>query len=606
MIPADLNSLVYAGATDFGYRPVVQTLASESPLSDGDFIVVRQKPSGARVLLRTTKISQITDNADWDTAAKEDGPGTKVFQQGPDFLAEMNTAHFVNAGNPANVVQSSGGHQDPWFFVGDPTGSQGLWRWKKGFTTWQRIVGPSLTAQTASRFFVDPYFPRIYIIDGNSVKHSEDGGSTWQQDVNLQNAVTENGTFTLSPGARSNANNSVPVGIEDIIFDRFERTTRFAVGNAGVFLTVDGVNWSRLLSSTSRPGTPVSAYFDRISADPISNPGRALYVGTDGQSMIRLYPIPPQAPPQAPTQVGNNPPPVRPVDQTTGSGPVTVTFTKVTQAGVTTLITSSTGNPPPQGFRLGNPAVYYDLATTAHFSGPAQVCVDFTLIAFSNPAGVRLFHFESGSWVDRTDLNGVKGSTVCGTVSSFSPFAVFDTGPLVNLADGISNPMFTGTPGKCPTNWICGGGPDPGFASYSPTSAQYPSGPQFPTSAFSPTILGGSGVIRQETSRTWLGGNTYFLNLWAGLPNTEPNGTTHVEGWAPTARLYLTAGDGFSQVAAFDIPRPPRSTFASNQIKFILPKGSPFDGQKIGVMIFVSAPSLFTANFDITSSVLAP
>jgi hypothetical protein len=68
---------------------------------------------------------------------------------------------------------------------------------------------------------------------------------------------------------------------------------------------------------------------------------------------------------------------------------------------------------------------------------------------------------------------------------------------------------------------------------------------------------------------------------------------------APAARLYLTTAAG-AQVMAFDIPSPARGTFAANPIAFTLPSNSPFVGQKIGVLIFVSAPSLFAANFAIT------
>jgi hypothetical protein len=56
---------------------------------------------------------------------------------------------------------------------------------------------------------------------------------------------------------------------------------------------------------------------------------------------------------------------VQPVDATTGTSPVKLTFTTVTQPGVTSLTTSSGGPPPPSGFQLGNPAVYYNLTTTA-------------------------------------------------------------------------------------------------------------------------------------------------------------------------------------------------------------------------------------------------
>jgi hypothetical protein len=173
-----------------------------------------------------------------------------------------------------------------------------------------------------------------------------------------------------------------------------------------------------------------------------------------------------------------------------------------------------------------------------------------------------------------------------------------------DLSGGVTNPLFSGTPGNCPANWTCSGSPAPGFASYNPTTAQYPGGSPFATSAFSPTVYGGSGVIRQLTSLTWVGGSTYLLDLWAGLPATEPDGRSPVAGWpqAPNgaARLYLTMGDGFGQVAAFDIPSPAPGTFTLNPISFTLPVNSGAVGQKIGVMIFVSAPSWFSANFAIT------
>jgi hypothetical protein len=173
----------------------------------------------------------------------------------------------------------------------------------------------------------------------------------------------------------------------------------------------------------------------------------------------------------------------------------------------------------------------------------------------------------------------------------------------VDISTGLQNPLFSANPGSCPNLWICSGSPSPGFASYSPTTAQYPGGPLLPTMAYSPTVFGGSGVIRQLTSLTWAGGTTYTLNLITGLPLKEPNGTTTVSGWpqAPNGatRLYLTMGSGYGQVAAFDLPSPTPGNLRTTPIFVTLPTNSPAVGQKIGVMIFVSAPSGYSANFAI-------
>ncbi len=54
---------------------------------------------------------------------------------------------------------------------------------------WERIVPGGSTTQSASeakRFFVDPYNrDRIYIVDTDAIKKSEDGGTSWRVDQSL-------------------------------------------------------------------------------------------------------------------------------------------------------------------------------------------------------------------------------------------------------------------------------------------------------------------------------------------------------------------------------------------------------------------------------------
>jgi hypothetical protein len=110
-----------------------------------------------------------------------------------------------------------------------------------------------------------------------------------------------------------------------------------------------------------------------------------------------------------------------------GAGSVVVQFSSVTGSGETTvtLIAAGTGpaEAPPSGFALGNPPVYYDVASTAEFSGPVTLC--FLYAGVNVGAGVpRLFHFE-GAWVDITTSVDPNTQIICGTTTSFSPFAVF-------------------------------------------------------------------------------------------------------------------------------------------------------------------------------------
>jgi hypothetical protein len=59
------------------------------------------------------------------------------------------------------------------------------------------------------------------------------------------------------------------------------------------------------------------------------------------------------------------------------------------------------------------------------FSGAATVCVNHGGIAFPADAELRLFHHEGGAWVDQTSSKDPAGSTICASVTSFSPFAIF-------------------------------------------------------------------------------------------------------------------------------------------------------------------------------------
>jgi len=128
----------------------------------------------------------------------------------------------------------------------------------------------------------------------------------------------------------------------------------------------------------------------------------------------------------APTAVGTNVV-VAPISPA-GTTPVTIQFGTVSAAGSTTVQSvdpaASDSPAPPAGFTLGDPPLYYEIDTTASFSGPVSVCFNYGGISFgaSTP---RLFHFEAGAWTDITTSIDTVSATICGTTTSFSPFAIF-------------------------------------------------------------------------------------------------------------------------------------------------------------------------------------
>ena len=118
-------------------------------------------------------------------------------------------------------------------------------------------------------------------------------------------------------------------------------------------------------------------------------------------------------------------PPPQNFYNTSGQTIATVTFTSVTTGGFTTVVpltsTSIGFIPLPANFALGNPAVYYDISTTAVYSAPITICLQY----YSNSAGTpHMLHYTAGSWFDVTTSVNPTTFTVCGQVNSFSNFVV--------------------------------------------------------------------------------------------------------------------------------------------------------------------------------------
>jgi len=146
----------------------------------------------------------------------------------------------------------------------------------------------------------------------------------------------------------------------------------------------------------------------------------------------------------------------QPTDATEGGTPVTLTFSTVTQAGNTTLTTTSGGPPPPTGFKLGSPPMYYNLNTTAAFSGTLTVCVNYAGTTFGNPSKLQLFHYENNAWIDVTTSVDTTTRAICGTVNSLSPFAIFESAYAASIQppiNGDGSSIFAASRGVIPVKF---------------------------------------------------------------------------------------------------------------------------------------------------------
>jgi Bacterial Ig-like domain (group 3) len=145
------------------------------------------------------------------------------------------------------------------------------------------------------------------------------------------------------------------------------------------------------------------------------------------------------------TPAGTNVP-VQPVDPGTGTAPVTMSFASVSQQGITSLTITSSGPAPQSGFQIGNPPVYYNLATTATYAGNISICINYAGVNFTQPP--QLFHFANGAWVNITTSVNAPAMTVCGLSPSLSPFALFQPTPLATTTAITAPGIKYGTPGS--------------------------------------------------------------------------------------------------------------------------------------------------------------
>jgi len=112
---------------------------------------------------------------------------------------------------------------------------------------------------------------------------------------------------------------------------------------------------------------------------------------------------------------------------------VSIEFDSV-QTGGTTAVTTSATPPagvdaaPPQ-FKVTSPPVYYNVETSAVFSGPVTLCFSWVEGQIHNESSARLYHYEQGAWRDVTlGAPDTVNNKVCGVVTSLSPFGIFEPG----------------------------------------------------------------------------------------------------------------------------------------------------------------------------------
>jgi probable HAF family extracellular repeat protein len=232
-------------------------------------------------------------------------------------------------------------------------------------------------------------------------------------------------TLTVTNGANQSASASVQVSVVDTtppdttitsappaVTALTSATFSFSSTEGGTFeRSLDGGPWIAVTNPETLSGLSVAAHTYAVRAidtsgniDPTPASASWTIVNTGSGSNV-----------DAPALGG-----------TSAAGGMDLVFSNVTSPGTTTVTESSTGSNPPAGFKVGSPATYIEITTTATFSGSVQVSFNYSALHVGNPSNLRLFHYENGHWVDITTANNTTLMIITGTTTSFSPFACFE------------------------------------------------------------------------------------------------------------------------------------------------------------------------------------
>jgi hypothetical protein len=121
---------------------------------------------------------------------------------------------------------------------------------------------------------------------------------------------------------------------------------------------------------------------------------------------------------------------------------IDLTFSEVTADGNTIVVTSAGGPPPPTGFKvvgLSAQPVYYDINTTATFSGPVTVCIKYDETqVHGTESKLKLTHHDGTGFVDVTTSLDVANNVICGTTTALSPFAIMEPESAPSAVGGIA------------------------------------------------------------------------------------------------------------------------------------------------------------------------
>ncbi|CAN5604301.1 hypothetical protein BH24ACT15_BH24ACT15_28530 [soil metagenome] len=250
-------------------------------------------------------------------------------------------------------------------------------------------------------------------VNGESVGMAAQLNSNWTEPI----------TWTIDGGLQK-----VELGVDP--FAEF-RGLLLGINDHGQVVGVDP-DWNAVLWTLENGVVPLEGigYYSFSMARDSNNQGVVMgisYSETDANYHAVIWRYSPGAPMNTPIGASVNVTTSVPLPDGS-AGDVSVTFSQGTIVGETAITASSGGPVPPTAFKLTNPQVYYEIDTTAAFTGTARVCLGWSEGQVADEQTVSMFHYTGNRWVDITDAasRDTVANRLCGITTSFSPFTLFD------------------------------------------------------------------------------------------------------------------------------------------------------------------------------------
>jgi Bacterial Ig-like domain (group 3)/MBG domain (YGX type)/Kelch motif len=327
--------------------------------------------------------------------------------------------------------------------------------------TFSATVNPS-TATGAVQFFDggNPF--------GSAVPVS--GGTAMLVTAGL---VPGNHVITASYSGDNNFNNTSTASAITQVVNQIVTTTSLSSSNTSA-LTTDSITLTATVIPTSATGNVQLYDGNNALGSPTAlsggvaavtfSPG-GLSIGTHTVTAVYGGDAADFGSTSAPlTQTINNTPTganvaVQPYDFTANNtiAADTVTFDNVTQIGITSIETKPTSDqsfpPLPSNYHQGVPGNFFDLTTTATFTGPVQVCHSYLNVTYTHPNTLTLLRYDTVNheWVPTTDqtigTSDPNNPTVCGTATALGRFIIVEDSSTKTELSSSPNPSTYGSTG---------------------------------------------------------------------------------------------------------------------------------------------------------------